>query len=129
MSIELTFNGEHSADLVERLQLEEIDPLFRFEHHYKEFLRRAENAAVKEACVHYSVSKLGENAGMVTIRGVSLDPRDIYEGRAFDGIGPGAVEHAKQRHGEIRKLLSYKGELYTVVVSPVSDEVVADSRR
>ena len=129
MNIELGYNSGYSADLVERVSLETSGSLFRFEHHYREFLKKAKESGVNEACVHYSVCKQGENAGRVTIRGVSLNPMDIHEGRAFDGIGPGAIKHAEQRYNPIRQLLNYDGTLYTVIFSPTSDGVIADSRR
>ncbi len=129
MSIELTFNSNFSADLVEKVPLGDASCLFRFEPHYSEFLKRAGEAGVNEAYIHYSVSKKGRNAGMVIIRGVSLNPRDICEGRAFDGIGSGAVKHAEQRYDNIRQLSGYSGDLYTVIFSPISDEVIADSRK
>ncbi|GEM_PF-3906417 len=129
MDLELAVNSEFSADLVERVPLTDVQGLLHFEHHYAELLRRANETGVNEAYVHYHVNKKGSLAGRVRITGVYLTPEDINSGREFDGIGPGAVEFVEQRYPAIQQLLGYAGSLYTVLLSPVSDKVLADSRR
>ena len=129
MNMMIRFNGEFTAGLTEAVPLEQIAYLFRFSHHYEEFLRRAEEDNTKEAYVHCVLSKKGESSGKVRVIGVSLNPEDIEHGRQFDGIGSGAVKYVEQRRDEIRELLNYQEVLYTVIYSPTSDKIIADSRR